>query len=117
MSWVDRLQEATGWHQEPKELDWAGLESDLGTRLPEDCKELCARFEPGSFSAFVSLLRGGDDQLYDLRSTWNLCKSMAAQSSGAGLFTPYEVYGVNRRRGLIQWASAETAECLTVTLV
>lgn len=68
MSWVDRLQEATGWHQERLEPDWAELESDLGTTLPEDYKELCARFEPGSFSGFVSLLRGGDDRLHDLRS-------------------------------------------------
>jgi len=113
MNWVDRLQEVAGWHQEPLELDWVELESELGTTLPEDYKELCAGFEPGCFSAFVSPLRGGDDELYDLRSTWRLQSSMFERdpSAAARLFAPYEVYGVNGRRGLIQWGSAETAEC------
>lgn len=111
MSWVDRLQEVTGWHQESLVVDWVELEAELGVPLPEDYKELCARFEPGSFSAFVSILRGGDAPLYDLRSTWRLCKSMAAHGSGASLFAPYNVYGADGARGLLQWGSAETAEC------
>lgn len=113
MSWVDRLQEATGWHQERLEPDWAELESDLGTTLPEDYKELCARFEPGSFSGFVSLLRGGDDRLHDLRSTWRLCTSLFERdaTSAGRRFAPYEVYGANRNRGLIQWGRAEMVEC------
>ena len=113
MSWVDRLQEATGWHQEPLELDWAELESELGTALPEDYKEICARFEPGSFSAFLSLLRGGDHRLYDLRSTWKLMRSMFERDaiSAGRLVAPYEVYGATGNRGLLLWGSAETAEC------
>lgn len=113
MSWVDRLRELTDWHQERLELNWEGLESELGTRLPGDYKELCAQFEPGSFSASLSLLRGGDHHLYDLRSTWVLQKSLFEQDpSGADrLFAPYTSYGARKNQGLIQWGRAEMVEC------
>lgn len=71
MQWVDRLREATGWVQQRDDDTWALTESELGPSLPDDYKELCVRFGPGSFSGFVSLLRGGYDPLYDLRSDWS----------------------------------------------
>lgn len=114
MSWVERLQEATGGYRVPLELNWSELESDLGTSLPEDYKQLCARFEPGSFSAFVSILRGGDDRLYDLRSAWAGDKSRFQRQPSAAIdrrYEPYFVYGVNGNHGLIQWGWAEAAEC------
>lgn len=53
-SWVDRLVAITGW--EPRELpevDWADVESRLGTRLPSDYKRLIELFGDGLFDAFL----------------------------------------------------------------
>lgn len=48
LTWIDRLIDVTGRHQEPEDgAGWEQVESTLGLVLPSDFKELCRRFAPG----------------------------------------------------------------------
>jgi hypothetical protein len=117
MQWVDRLQEATGWQEPRRECDWPAAESTLGTSLPADYKEICERFGPGYFSSshfksgdpswnlWIMPDRGYNPLVPDWQKTIELIERIP---SIAGLFAPYEYYGISGRRGLIEWGHADT---------
>ncbi|MFF8267790.1 hypothetical protein ACF059_10370 [Streptomyces sp. NPDC016562] len=55
--WVERLRLITGWtlpDQRP-DVDWAAMESRLGTALPSDYKRMVETFGKGAFDAFLDL--------------------------------------------------------------
>ncbi|MCM2392154.1 SMI1/KNR4 family protein [Streptomyces albipurpureus] len=55
-SWVDRLVASTGWEpRELSEVDWADIESRLGTRLPSDYKRLIDTFGDGLFNSLLDV--------------------------------------------------------------
>ncbi|WP_053926734.1 SMI1/KNR4 family protein [Streptomyces chattanoogensis] len=52
-SWLERLVAVTGWvPRAAYEVDWAAVESRLGTRLPSDYKALVRAFGHGMFDGF-----------------------------------------------------------------
>ncbi|MFD6417943.1 hypothetical protein [Streptomyces sp. NPDC060194] len=57
VDWVDQLTRITGWTYpaERPDVDWAGLEARLGSRLPSDYKRMVETFGEGAFDAFLSL--------------------------------------------------------------
>ncbi|MFI9825135.1 SMI1/KNR4 family protein [Streptomyces sp. NPDC052013] len=55
-SWLDRLVAITGWAPgQAHEVDWAAVESRLGTRLPTDYKRLVETFGEGQFDGFLDV--------------------------------------------------------------
>ena len=107
MLWVERLQDVTGWKRPPHQGDWAATEAELGVSLPEDYKELCARFEPGTFSAYVTVLRDhGSDSLL---ANWRLIGRTAEQlDQVARTYEPYGLYSPAAGEGLILWGRSLT---------
>lgn len=102
MSWVDRLQEITGWREEPWECDWSGTEAALGVAIPSDYKELCERFGPGYFTDSIRIIhdRGEEGMLSQWQSDLRLCRHGGLSS----IWDPYHIFGCTERRGLITWS-------------
>ncbi|MEV4661994.1 hypothetical protein AB0J85_08575 [Micromonospora echinofusca] len=70
LTWIDRIIDVTGWCQEPEDgVGWERVEAELEVALPSDFKELCRRFVPGAFYAYLDLLRQTDDHAQPLLRT------------------------------------------------
>ncbi|MGW1160993.1 hypothetical protein ACWD5Q_23665 [Streptomyces sp. NPDC002513] len=55
-SWLDKVVAITGWSADvPHTVDWADVESRLGTALPSDYKQLAELFGYGAFDGYLSL--------------------------------------------------------------
>ncbi|MEV0782451.1 hypothetical protein AB0I52_05565 [Streptomyces sp. NPDC050423] len=57
VDWMERLVQITGWTQPAQRPDvqWAEVESRLGTALPTDYKRMVETFGDGAFDAYLSL--------------------------------------------------------------
>ncbi|MEU8301096.1 hypothetical protein AB0C04_27880 [Micromonospora sp. NPDC048909] len=101
LTWIDRIIEVTGWRQEPESaVGWEQVEAELGVALPSDFKQLCRRFVPGSFYAYLDLLRpAAGHSSRQLLAAWAFCRN----ESFAGVYAPYGIYGPDKGSGLIQW--------------
>ncbi|MFF4879401.1 hypothetical protein [Micromonospora sp. NPDC000668] len=110
MNWTDRIVDATGWRREPPGVDWAEVESELGVTLPTDYKEICHRFGPGSFSAYLYVLPPTADQgSTSLLGTWRRYRQDNREGDMIEQFlAPYGLYEPDRGPGLIRWASDQT---------
>lgn len=55
--WVARLVAITGWTPSPQQLaiDWARIEEEAGTRLPDDYKHMVETFGGGAFDGYLTL--------------------------------------------------------------
>ncbi|MEU6759746.1 hypothetical protein [Streptomyces sp. NPDC046685] len=55
--WMERLRLITGWTQPDQrpDVEWAEMESRLGTALPSDYKRMVETFGEGAFDAFLGL--------------------------------------------------------------
>ncbi|WP_407835338.1 SMI1/KNR4 family protein [Streptomyces sp. DSM 116496] len=55
--WMERLIRITGWTQPAQrpDVNWAEVESRLGTALPADYKRMVETFGEGAFDAYLSL--------------------------------------------------------------
>ncbi|WP_247663086.1 hypothetical protein [Micromonospora sp. U21] len=110
MNWTDRIVDATGWRQEPIDGDGGDVESELGATLPTDYQELCRRFGPGSFSAYLYVLPPTAEQgSTSLLGTWQRYRQDNRQGDMIEQFlAPYGLYEPDRGPGLIRWASDQT---------
>ncbi|SIM87374.1 hypothetical protein SAMN04489832_2661 [Micromonospora cremea] len=108
-TWIDRIIDVTGWrHKSENGAGWDQVEAELGVALPTDFKELCRRFVPGSFYAYLDLLRPTDDHAQPLLGMWASCRQWAGGNESARLWAPYEMYEPDKGSGLIQWGSDQT---------
>ncbi|MFF4788629.1 hypothetical protein ACFY2M_02405 [Streptomyces sp. NPDC001276] len=57
VDWVERLIRITGWTQSAlrPDVDWADVESRLGTALPSDYKRMVETFGEGAFDGYLHL--------------------------------------------------------------
>ncbi|HEX5566384.1 MAG TPA: hypothetical protein VFY14_05520 [Streptomyces sp.] len=57
VDWVQRLIRITGWTQPAQwpDVDWAEVESRLGTALPSDYKRMVETFGEGAFDGYLDL--------------------------------------------------------------
>ncbi|MEV0695513.1 SMI1/KNR4 family protein [Streptomyces sp. NPDC050388] len=57
VDWMERLRRITGWTQPAQrpDVDWAEVESRLGTALPSDYKRMVETFGEGAFDGFLNL--------------------------------------------------------------
>ncbi|MFE0450957.1 hypothetical protein ACFW2D_06655 [Streptomyces sp. NPDC058914] len=57
VDWTERLKRITGWTQPAQrpDVDWAEVESRLGTALPSDYKRMVETFGMGAFDAWLDL--------------------------------------------------------------
>ncbi|MER8073267.1 hypothetical protein ABTZ59_33930 [Streptomyces sp. NPDC094034] len=57
IDWMERLRRITGWTQPAQrpDVDWAEVESRLGTALPSDYKRMVETFGEGAFDGFLDL--------------------------------------------------------------
>lgn len=112
--WVNRLQGVTGWRAAQWDCDWAETEAALGTPLPSDYKELCARFGPGRFANYLVVLPDRWPERESLLGWWRT-EAALFKDDRAGMdmmFGPYGLYGVNEPRGVIRWAYLQPTGCL-----
>ena len=114
MEWADRLQDLTGWREPRWERGWTETETELGTSLPDDFKELFARFGPGSFADYLLLLpsTGPSSMLkwhrLNLGSQSNPEEEFEEEDI---MFGPHGVFGErSQRRGVLQWGQAGAPE-------
>ena len=109
LTWIDRIIDVTGWHQDPEDgVGWEQVEAELGVALLPDFKELCRRFVPGAFYAYLDLLRPTDDHAQPLLRTWASCRQWASGCDSARLWALYEMFEPDKGSGLIQWGSDQT---------
>jgi hypothetical protein len=102
VSWVERIVDVTGWDAAHRALrvDWASVESRLGTALPADYKELAERFGHGAFDDYLELvLPERTPGALDLVSTTEF------QAECGNWWAPYGRYP--SPGGLLQWAGSE----------
>ncbi|WP_432119800.1 SMI1/KNR4 family protein [Streptomyces sp. bgisy032] len=59
IDWMERLRRITGWTQPAQrpDVDWAEVESRLGTALPGDYRRMVETFGEGAFDGFLSLIQ------------------------------------------------------------
>ncbi|HCA85815.1 MAG TPA: hypothetical protein DEQ61_10140 [Streptomyces sp.] len=57
IDWTERLKRITGWTQPAQrpDVDWAEVETRLGTALPSDYKRMVETFGEGAFDGFLDL--------------------------------------------------------------
>ncbi|MFE7595540.1 SMI1/KNR4 family protein [Streptomyces sp. NPDC057494] len=57
VDWMERLRGITGWTQRAQrpDVDWAEVESRLGTALPSDYKRMVETFGTGAFDGYLDL--------------------------------------------------------------
>ncbi|MDF3298907.1 hypothetical protein [Streptomyces tropicalis] len=57
VDWVERLVRITGWTQPAQrpDVDWAEMESRLGTALPSDYRRMVETFGEGAFDGYLDL--------------------------------------------------------------
>ncbi|MFG3009579.1 SMI1/KNR4 family protein [Streptomyces cinerochromogenes] len=57
VDWVERLVRITGWTEPARrpDVDWAEVESRLGTALPSDYKRMVETFGVGAFDGYLDL--------------------------------------------------------------
>ncbi|WP_430496158.1 hypothetical protein ACQRWP_17570 [Micromonospora trifolii] len=110
MNWIDRIVEATGWRQEPMGADRGDVESDFGVALPSDYQELCHRFGPGSFSAYLHVLPPtAEHNPSSLLGTWRRYRQDNREGDMIEQFlAPHGLYEPDRGQGLVRWASDQT---------
>lgn len=113
MQWVDLLQDLTGWQGARWERDWADTEAELGVSLPDDFKELSARFGPGSFADYIRTLPStGPESLLG----WH---RRDAEFQGdpedyewimGEIYGPYDVFGATGKSGVLRWGLSDAPE-------
>jgi hypothetical protein len=110
MRWTERIVEATRWHGDPDDTGWEQVETALGTALPADFKELCRRFGPGAFSAYLTLFRPDDeDGSMPLLDSLRFLQDKTRQDEAiARMYEPYGIFDPEKGSGLIQWGLDQT---------
>jgi len=109
LTWIDRIIDVTGWRKMPEDgVGWEQVEAQLGVPLPTDFKELCRRFVPGRFYAYLELFRPTDDHAQPLFRAWAYSRQWPSEPDFARLWAPYEMYEPDKGTGLIQWGSDQT---------
>ncbi|MFF8918008.1 SMI1/KNR4 family protein [Streptomyces sp. NPDC015032] len=106
MEWVDRILSATGWDGMPGRLDWAGVESAVGTPLPEDFKGLCRYFSGGSFDDHLVLLEPEGESESMAGNHEGLLASVRGNPENRSVYRPYGLFGdsgAGSGAGLLQW--------------
>lgn len=106
--WVDFLLSATGQSTRGSAQPWSGIESELGTELPSDYKQLCESFGVGEFSEAVSVLCADDTLIGDLLTTWR--GHLNRDGDGRELFLPYRIHAPGTTGGLIPWATTRASD-------
>ncbi|MGA4959827.1 hypothetical protein [Streptomyces lavendulocolor] len=108
-SWVDGVVAVTGWDTtRARTVDWAAVETRIGTALPGDYKRLAEMFGHGAFDGYLQLHvpdAGFKSDDIVLHTEW---LGEWARTHRSGLWEPYEVYPAPG--GLLQWASSEQAD-------
>jgi hypothetical protein len=105
--WIDRLAAAVAWQPLDIRTAWEPIESELGTRLPQDYKTFCEAFGPGQFSGCVSVFPGTGDEGRSLVSQMATLRKMAHKHPVVrSQYLPYRLF-LPEEGGLIQWGETE----------
>ncbi|MCG5441313.1 SMI1/KNR4 family protein [Micromonospora sp. NIE79] len=89
LTWIDRIIDVTGWRKVPEDgVGWEQVEAQLGVPLPTDFKELCRRFVPGRFYAYLDLFRPTDDHAQPLFRAWAYSRQWPSEPDFARLWAP-----------------------------
>ncbi len=104
---VDSLLSATGRSTRGSAQPWPGIESELGTELPSDYKQLCEAFGVGEFSEAVSVLCADDTLIGDLLTMW---RGLLEEDGGGELFPPHRIHAPGTTGGLIPWATTRAGD-------
>ncbi|MEU4034345.1 SMI1/KNR4 family protein [Streptomyces collinus] len=106
--WVDSLLRATGWNARDVAQPWAEIETELGTELPGDYKELCQAFGAGEFSQEVSVLCADETRVGDLLICWR--GLLESDDDADGPWVPYRIHEPGTTGGLIPWGTTRSAD-------
>lgn len=106
MTWVERILEAVGRRSEQVHVDWSEAETELGTPLPADFKQLCEAFGRGEFNDFLYLYSSkGGSHLEVVDSLRRVRRAIDRFPDSASVYTPYRIFEPDQG-GLIRWAGA-----------
>ncbi|MFC9594273.1 SMI1/KNR4 family protein [Streptomyces sp. NPDC056944] len=106
MSWVQQILEAVGRRSEDVHVEWPTVESELGTPLPADFKQLCEVFGRGEFNGFLYLYTSkGGTHLEVTDSLRRLHRALDRFPEAESVYDPYLIYSPGKV-GLIRWAGA-----------
>ncbi|NDK26003.1 SMI1/KNR4 family protein [Streptomyces sp. TR1341] len=111
MSQVEDIARIVGWERSRGfTVDWQVIESDMGTVLPQDYKELAEHFGPGGFDPFFTLLVPGvANPAVEIRR--NLARWQKVDEDYRGRskkVTPFPHFP--HPGGLIPWGNSEHGE-------
>lgn len=108
MSWVDQLAEAVGWGPLGLGIEWAEIESRIGSPLPADYKEFCRVFGQGEFSGYLTVYasQGGDgsEVVDSLETNQRIAERHPVVLDG---YLPYGLYRI-AGQGVLQWGASST---------
>ncbi|MGW4517956.1 hypothetical protein ACWEO4_39785 [Streptomyces sp. NPDC004393] len=110
-SWVEKVVAVTGWSADVRHtVDWAVVESRLGTALPSDYKQLAELFGYGAFDSYLDLsVPNGRHHKRDIGTGPDIVRhtEWLAQWAKKHLnrWKSYDVYPAPG--GLLEWASTE----------
>lgn len=110
MSQVDDIARIVGLPRSRRfTVDWQLIESDIGTALPRDYKELAGYFGPGEFLPYVTLLVPGvASPALELRRSLQRWQRLDAEDLGENTFTPVPHFP--HPGGLIPWGNSSHGE-------
>lgn len=109
MGWVEQIADAIGWGPIGLAYPWRSVESEIGTALPRDYKELCEAFGPGEFSGYLNVFAGLEGATSIAGRSLKLRQMVSGHPIVGEYYSPYKPFDA-MRGGLIQWGESQRGE-------
>ncbi|MET9383188.1 SMI1/KNR4 family protein [Streptomyces sp. NPDC002928] len=106
MEWVSRVLETVAQDNLHLEIDWNAIEHELGTRLPDDFKELAESIGVGEFSEYLYV--DTSDKLDDFSVLGDLAsirRALERRPVAVRVYEPYQIFTPGEV-GLLPWGRA-----------
>jgi hypothetical protein len=107
MSWIAQLVVAVGWHPRNLNVEWATIETRLGTQLRADYRDVCEAFGAGEFCDYLTVYAsagGADSELVDSQETNR--RIIVEHPVVAKGYLPYGLYQPGVQGGILQWGAS-----------
>ncbi|MFE9173324.1 SMI1/KNR4 family protein [Streptomyces kebangsaanensis] len=107
MSWVTQLVEAVGWHSRNLNVEWAAIETRLGTQLPADYRDLCQTFGTGEFCDYLTVYASAGGAASELADSQETNRRITVEHPVVvNGYLPYGLYQPGEQGGILQWGAS-----------